>query len=71
MVELKNVDFLRLNELELITLGVKCSRCGHTWGIRLKGKTDLREISLNFFICENCVRIVNTEPANEAISTVQ
>jgi hypothetical protein len=67
---LSNVEMLKIRKLELITVGVKCSQCGHTWGIRLNGKTDLSQVPFNFLICENCIRIANSEP-REGVLTAE
>ena len=48
--------FLAKNKVELITVGVLCTRCGNTWGIRLRGITDLTQIDLKKLICEDCLQ---------------
>jgi hypothetical protein len=62
------LEQFEIDQIEAITLGVKCKRCGHTWGIRLNGKTDLTQIPFNYLICENCVRKANIGLIKEEIA---
>jgi hypothetical protein len=43
-------------EVEIITLGVKCKKCGHTWGVRLDKQKSLDNLSPLLFVCETCLK---------------
>jgi hypothetical protein len=68
---LNNLEILQIRSIELITLGVKCAECGHTWGVRLNGKTDLATIPMKFLICENCLKKANQPKEGEIVSRAE
>jgi predicted nucleic-acid-binding Zn-ribbon protein len=45
----------KLSNIEVITIGVRCKDCGHTWGVRLHGEIDMSKINLKRFMCDKCL----------------
>lgn len=45
---------LRVFDIEVITLGLKCTKCGRTWGLNLSALKDLDEIPANRILCDTC-----------------
>ena len=59
------VDFkdLKNSNIEIITIGLKCLRCGKTWGVNLRGK-EIYELPVGRFICEDCNKMIEIENSN-------
>jgi hypothetical protein len=61
--ELNNIT--EINHVKIITVGVMCTWCGNTWGIKLhndkKGLEQLLIISKRF-ICDRCLRNKTEKP---------
>lgn len=51
------------NEVEVITIGLKCPKCGNTWGIRMDRFRG--DIPLSRFVCENCLEKEQERTENE------
>jgi DNA-directed RNA polymerase subunit RPC12/RpoP len=51
-------EFAEQHLIHFITLGIKCKKCGSTWGIRLNKETSLMESIRNIppqrYICMEC-----------------
>ena len=54
-IEMRLLDLENVNKnVDVITLGLRCTKCGRLWGVSVKDFTEFKEIPYRKFNCLYC-----------------